>query len=45
MKAIPGASKEKFEKSGGESLQKALEDDLPAALERFRQEYVWWLEK
>ncbi|KAL3766694.1 hypothetical protein ACHAW5_006952 [Stephanodiscus triporus] len=44
MKAIPGASKEKFEKIGGESLQKALEDDLPAALEGFRQEYVRWLE-
>lgn len=44
MKAIPGASKEKFEKAGGESLQKALEDDLPAALEGFRQEYVRWLE-
>lgn len=44
MKAIPGATKEKFEKTGGASLQKALEDDLPAALEGFRQEYVWWLE-
>ncbi|KAL3815333.1 hypothetical protein ACHAXA_010015 [Cyclostephanos tholiformis] len=44
MKAIPGASKEKFEKTGGASLQKALEDDLPAALEGFRQEYVLWLE-
>ena len=43
MKAIPGASKEKFEKTGGASLQKALEDDLPAALEGFRQEYVRWL--
>lgn len=44
IKTIPGASKEKFEKAGGESLQKALEDDLPAALEGFRQEYVGWLE-
>ena len=45
MKAIPGASKEKFEKTGGESLRKALEDDLPAALESFRQEYTRWLKK
>ena len=44
MKAIPGASKEKFERTGSASLQKALEDDLPAALEGFRQGYVWWLE-
>lgn len=43
MKAIPGASKEKFEKTGGESLVKALEDDLPTALEQFRQEYINWL--
>ena len=44
MKAIPGASKENFEKTGGESLVKALEDDLPTALENFRKEYVKWLE-
>ena len=44
MKAIPGASKEKFEKTGGESLVKALEDDLPTALENFRREYMKWLE-
>jgi hypothetical protein len=44
MKAIPGASKEKFEKTGCEALEKALEDDLPPALEGFRQEYVRWLE-
>lgn len=66
MKAIPGASKDKFEKTGGkklclvvytlyvlishvlllttgESLVKALEDDLPTALEQFRQEYINWL--
>ena len=43
LKAIPGASKEKFEKTGGESLRKALEDDLPVALESFRQEYIRWL--
>ena len=43
MKAIPGASKAKFEKTGGESLVKALEDDLPTALEQFRQEYINWL--
>lgn len=42
LKAIPGASKEKFEKTGGESLVKALEDDLPTALENFRREYVKW---
>jgi hypothetical protein len=45
LKAIPGASKAKFEKTGGESLRKALEDDLPAALESFRQEYIRWLKK
>lgn len=45
MKAIPGASQDKFEKQGSASLVKALEDDLPAALELFRQEYVRWLEK
>ena len=44
MKAIPGASKEKFEKTGGESLCKVLESDCPAALEAFRQEYVRWIE-
>lgn len=44
MKAIPGASKEKLEKTAGESIQKTLEDDLPMALEGFRQEYVRWLE-
>ena len=43
MKAILGASKDKFEKTGGESLVKALEDDLPTALELFRQEYINWL--
>ena len=43
MKAIPGASKENFELTGGEFLQKALEDDLPVALEGFRNEYVRWL--
>ena len=70
MKAIPGASKDKFEKTGGEklcfmclvvvhtlyvlisyvllfttgeSLKKTLEDDLPTALELFRQEYIRWL--
>ena len=43
MKAVPGASKAKFEKTGGESLVKALEDDLPTALELFRQEYISWL--
>lgn len=45
MKAIPGASKEKFEKTGGEALLKALNDDLPSALEGFRQEYVRWLKE
>mmetsp|Transcript_32416 Transcript_32416/g.68171 ORF Transcript_32416/g.68171 Transcript_32416/m.68171 type:complete len:300 (-) Transcript_32416:950-1849(-) len=45
MKAIPGASKEKFEKTGGEALLKALDTDLPMALEGFRQEYVLWLEE
>lgn len=45
MKAIPGANKENFEKTGGESILKALEDDLPMSLEGFRQEYIRWLEE
>eukprot|EP00580_Thalassiosira_gravida_P016058 CAMPEP_0201669452 /NCGR_PEP_ID=MMETSP0494-20130426/23696_1 /ASSEMBLY_ACC=CAM_ASM_000839 /TAXON_ID=420259 /ORGANISM="Thalassiosira gravida, Strain GMp14c1" /LENGTH=334 /DNA_ID=CAMNT_0048150203 /DNA_START=110 /DNA_END=1114 /DNA_ORIENTATION=- len=44
MKAIPGASKEKSEKTGGDTLRKVLEDDCPGSLEAFRQEYVRWLE-
>ena len=44
MKAIPGASKEKYEKTGGESLRKVLEKDCPVALEAFRQAYLQWLE-
>ncbi|KAL7537576.1 hypothetical protein ACHAWF_005815 [Thalassiosira exigua] len=44
MKAIPGASKEKFERTGGSSLRKALVDDCPVALAHFREEYILWLE-
>lgn len=44
MKAIPGASQEKFESQGGVSLRKALEDDIPDALALFREEYIQWLE-
>ncbi|KAL3762724.1 hypothetical protein ACHAWU_001669 [Discostella pseudostelligera] len=44
FKALPGASKEKYEKTGGKYLKKALEDDLPAALEGLRREYDRWLQ-
>jgi hypothetical protein len=44
FKALPGASKEKYERTGGKYLKKALDDDLPAALERLRREYVRWLQ-
>jgi len=44
FKALPGASKEKSERTGGKYLKKALDDDLPAALERLRREYVRWLQ-
>lgn len=44
MKAIPGASQDKFEKTGGAALLKVLEEDCPGALELFRQEYVRWSE-
>ena len=44
LKAIPGASKEMFEKKGGESLQKTLENDILVSLEEFRREYLRWLD-
>jgi hypothetical protein len=43
MKVIPNG-KEKTEETGGVSLRKVLEADLPYALDSFRQEYVQWLE-
>ena len=43
MKMIPDG-KEKSEKIGSESLKKALEDDVPTALEGFLETYLQWLE-
>ena len=42
FKALPGASKEKSERTGSKYLKKALDDDLPAALDRLRTEYTRW---
>ena len=42
--ALPGASKEKSERTGGKYLTKALDDDLTAALEGLRNEYIRWLQ-
>eukprot|EP00804_Cyclotella_cryptica_P009574 CCRYP_006270-RA/>CCRYP_006270-RA protein AED:0.04 eAED:0.04 QI:221/1/1/1/1/1/2/138/286 len=44
MKVIPNG-KEKTEQIGGESLRKVLEEDIPVALDGFRQEYMRWLER
>lgn len=44
LKALPGASKEKSERTGSKYLKKALDDDLPAALEGLRKEYSRWLQ-
>ena len=43
MKVLP-TGKAKAEETGGTSLRKMLEADLPVALKRFRQEYMRWLE-
>lgn len=43
MKVIPNG-KEKTEQIGGESLRKVLEEDIPVALDGFKQEYIRWLE-
>eukprot|EP00956_Cyclotella_meneghiniana_P024364 scaffold48828_cov75-Cyclotella_meneghiniana.AAC.7 len=42
MKVIP-KGKEGTEKTGGDSLRKVLEADIPVALNSFRQEYITWL--
>jgi hypothetical protein len=42
MKIIP--SKEKAEKTGGESLCATLKGDIPSSLSGFRQEYMKWRE-
>ena len=44
FKALPGASKEKSERTGSKYLKKALDDDLPAALDGLRNEYIRWLQ-
>ncbi len=44
LKALPGASKEKSERTGSEYLKKTLDDDLSAALDGLRNEYVRWLQ-
>lgn len=44
MKMIPDG-KAQSERTGGESLRKALEGDIPTALENFRYCYVQWLER
>jgi len=44
LKAIPGATKEKSEKTGSDAMRKVLDADGPAALDAFQQEYVRWLE-
>lgn len=43
MRAIPGASRERLERTGGAALQKTLEEDLTVSLEEFRREYVRWI--
>jgi hypothetical protein len=43
LKVLPGG-KEKSELTGGESLRRVLEEDLPVALDGFRQEYIRWIE-
>ena len=43
MKVIPNG-KLKSEQTGGESLRKVLDADLPVALSRFCEEYKHWLE-
>eukprot|EP00580_Thalassiosira_gravida_P012314 CAMPEP_0201634628 /NCGR_PEP_ID=MMETSP0493-20130528/7479_1 /ASSEMBLY_ACC=CAM_ASM_000838 /TAXON_ID=420259 /ORGANISM="Thalassiosira gravida, Strain GMp14c1" /LENGTH=344 /DNA_ID=CAMNT_0048106497 /DNA_START=81 /DNA_END=1112 /DNA_ORIENTATION=+ len=42
MKAIPGATKKKSEKTGSDAMRKVLDADGPVALEAFQQEYVRW---
>ena len=44
FKALPGASKEKSERTGSKYLKKALDDDLPVALDGLRTEYTRWLQ-
>ena len=44
MKVIP-SGKDKAEETGGKSICKVLEEDIPVALRGFREEYLQWLQR